>query len=354
VASETGRSDGKGPQRTEAARALRRKSHADGSGSSHETAQPLHDSQTAANGQLSAESPRPVIYAALACNAAIALAKFVAAFFSGSAAMAAEGVHSAVDMGNQGLLLYGLKRSRRPPDQQFPFGYGKELYFWCFVVAIELFTVGAGAAVLRGVWQLLHPEPERHFLINYAVLGIAALFEGSSWLFALTQFSKIKGRRSYVQAVRYGKDPSRFLVLFEDTAAILGLLIALAGIGAEQLTGEPIYDAVASILIGCVLCTSAVWLAYETKGLLIGESANREVVDDIRRIAARVEGIEHVHEVLTMHVGPQFILVAMTLELSSDGRRRHAIDHLEARLKRRHPRIRRVFVRVRKSDQLEA
>jgi cation diffusion facilitator family transporter len=295
-----------------------------------------------------------VIYAALACNAAIALGKFVAAIFSGSAAMAAEGVHSTVDMGNQGLLLYGLKRSRRPPDRRFPFGYGKEVYFWCFVVAIELFTVGAGAALLRGVWRLLHPEPERHFLINYTVLGIAVLFEGSSWLFALREFSKVKGRRGYVAAVRYGKDPSRFLVLFEDTAAILGLLIALAGIGAEQLTGQSMYDGVASILIGCVLSVSAVWLAYETKGLLIGESANREVVEDIHRIAAQVEGIEQVHEVLTMHVGPQFILVAMTLELSSGRKRGHAIDQLEARLRHRDPRIRRIFVRVRKSDQLDA
>jgi len=248
-----------------------------------------------------------VIYAALACNAAIALGKFVAAIFSGSAAMAAEGVHSTVDMGNQGLLLYGLKRSRRPPDRRFPFGYGKEVYFWCFVVAIELFTVGAGAALLRGVWRLLHPEPEPHFLINYAVLGIAVLFEGSTWLFALREFSKVKGRRGYIAAVLYGKDLSRFLVLFEDTAAILGLLIALAGIGAEELTGQSMYDGIASILIGCVLSASAVWLAYETKGLLIGESANREIVQDIHRIAAQVEGIEQVHEVLTMHVGPQFI-----------------------------------------------
>ena len=300
-----------------------------------------------------APSPTRVIYVALACNAAIALAKFLAGLSSGSAAMVAEGVHSTVDMGNQGLLLYGLKRSRRPPDQQFPFGYGKEVYFWSFVVAIELFTVGAGAAVLRGAWRLQHPQPERHFLIDYAVLGIALLFEGTSWLFALKEFSKIKGRRSYVQAVRHGKDPSRFMVLFEDTAALLGLLIAGAGIGAEQLTGEPIYDAIASILIGCVLSVSAVWLAYETKGLLIGESANREVVEDIRRIAARIDGIEQVHEVLSMHIGPQFILVAMTLELTSGPARQHAVDRLEAHLKRSHPRIRRVFVRVRKPGQLD-
>jgi len=178
-----------------------------------------------------------VIYAALASNAAIALAKFLAALFSGSAAMVAEGVHSTVDMGNQGLLLYGLKRSRRPPDQHFPFGYGKEVYFWSFVVAIELFTVGAGAALLRGVWELKHPSPAQHFFINYAVLGVALLFEGSTWVFAVNEFSKIKGRRSYVAAVRRGKDPSRFMVLFEDTAALLGLLIPAAGISRRAADG---------------------------------------------------------------------------------------------------------------------
>lgn len=298
----------------------------------------------------SGASPRPVIYVALACNIAIALAKFGAAALSGSAAMAAEGVHSSVDTGNQVLLLYGLRRSRRPPDRHFPFGYGKEVYFWCFVVAIQVFTVGAGAALLRGVWRLQHPEPGAHFLINYAVLGISALFEGSSWLFAVSEFSRTKGRRTYVEAVRYGKDPSRFMVLFEDTSALLGLGIAAIGLAAEQLTGEPMYDGLASIVIGLVLIATAVWLAHETKGLLIGESANREVVEDVRRIALEVPGIERVLEVLSMHVGPQFILVAMTLELGEGRTRRYAIDRLEGRLKSAHPRIKRVFVRVHKPD----
>ena len=296
----------------------------------------------------SGAASRAVICVALACNAAIALAKFAAALFSGSAAMAAEGVHSTVDLGNQGLLLYGLKRSRRPPDRHFPFGYGKEVYFWCFVVAIELFTVGAGAAVVRGIWRLQHPEPEQHFLLNYAVLAVSAFFEGSSWLFAVSEFSKTKGRRGYIEAVRSGKDPSRFMVIFEDTSALLGLAIAAAGIAAVQMTGVQLFDGLASLAIGLVLAVTAVWLAHETKGLLIGESANREVVDDIRRIASQIEGIHRVHEVLSMHVGPQFILVAMTLELASGPARRHAIDHLEEHLKAAHPRIRRVFVRVRK------
>ena len=306
---------------------------------------------SASDAQETPSSPRPVIYVALACNAAIAISKFLAAAASGSAAMAAEGVHSTVDMGNQMLLLYGLRRSRRPADRRFPFGYGKEVYFWCFVVAIQVFTVGAGAALVHGIWRLQHPEPAEHFLINYAVLGVSLLFEGSSWLFAVNEFSKTKGRRTYIEAVRYGKDPSRFMVLFEDTSALLGLLIAAAGIAAEQWTGLSMYDGIASILIGLALTTTAVWLAYETKGLLIGESANREVVEDIRRIAGDIDGIERVHEVLSMHVGPQFILVALTLELSHGQARADAIDRLERRLRREHPRIKRIFVRVRKPDE---
>ena len=295
-------------------------------------------------------SARPVIYLALACNAAIALSKFAAAAISGSAAMLAEGVHSLTDIGNQVLLLYGLRRARRPADEQFPFGYGKEVYFWSFVVAIEVFTVGAGAALVRGILQLQHPERLDHPIVSYVVLAVSAVFEGGSWLFAVSEFSKTKGRRTYLEAVRHGKDPSRFMVLFEDSAALLGLVIAACGIALVQLTGKALYDGVASILIGLVLAVTAVWLGYETKGLLIGESANRDVVADIRRVAGEIRGINRVYEVLSMHVGPQFILVAVTLELSHDHAREHAIDELEARLKKVHPAIKRVFVRNRKPD----
>jgi cation diffusion facilitator family transporter len=295
-----------------------------------------------------ARSPRPVIYAALAGNVAIAVLKFVAAAITGSAAMLAEGVHSAVDTGNQGLLLYGLHRAKRPADERFPFGYGKEIYFWSFVVAIEVFTVGAGAALGRGVLQLLHPEPQRAVAVNYAVLGLSLLFEGASWLFALKEFSRTKGKWTYLQAVRRGKDPTRFMVVFEDSAALIGLLIALAGVAAHQVSGNPLYDALASMLIGLVLATTAVWLAYETKGLLIGESANREVVENIERVGAQIEGIERVVEVLTMHVGPQFILVALTLIMKKSAPREQAIAHFERQIRTTHPRIKRVFVRVRR------
>ena len=301
------------------------------------------------------DSPKPVLYVALLCNAAIAAAKFVAALVTGSAAMLAEGVHSSVDIGNQVLLLYGIRRSRRPPDAQFPFGYGKEVYFWTFVVAIQLFTVGGGVALARGVLQLLHPRPLEHLLANYVVLAVSLLFEGGSWLFAVKEFGRTKGRRTYLQAVRAGKDPSRFMVLFEDSAALLGLFFAAAGLAAGQLTGRAEFDGVASILVGLVLAVTAAWLAYETKGLLIGESASAEVVADIKRVANGIRGIRAVCEVLSMHVGPQFILVAIALELDTDDprQRERAIDELDATLKRRHPRIRRVFVRVRHPEEAD-
>jgi cation diffusion facilitator family transporter len=292
-------------------------------------------------------SPRPVIYAALAGNLAIALVKLVAAAVSGSAAMLAEGVHSLVDCGNQGLLLYALRRARRPPDDRFPFGYGKEVYFWCFVVAIEIFTLGAGAAAVRGVVQLLHPQPLRNAWLNYSVIGISLLFEGATWKFAVAQFSKTKGKWSYLEAVRHGKDPTQFMVMFEDSAALLGLLLALAGVVAQQLTGNAVYDGIASLAIAVVLIVTAIWLGHETKGLLIGESANRQVVRDIERLGTELEGIESVEEVLTMHVGPQFILVALTLVMKKSTTRQEVIDKLEKKIRRAHPRVKRVFVRVR-------
>ena len=261
--------------------------------------------------------------------------------------MLAEGIHSSVDIGNQLMLLYGLRRSRQPADEAFPFGYGKEVYFWCFVIAIEVFTVGAGVAIGRGIWRLSHPGPLEHPLLNFVVLGVSFLFEGVSWVVAVSHFSQFKGRRSYVQAVRHGKDPTRFMVVFEDSAALLGLAVAAAGTGLQAATGNSAYDAVASIVIGLVLASTAAWLAFETKGLLVGESANRSVVDDIRRIASAIPGIQRVIEVLTMHVGPDFILVAITLEFEQAGQaRERAVDRLEAALRKAHPRIQRVFVRA--------
>ena len=188
--------------------------------------------------------------------------------------MLAEGIHSLVDTGNQGLLLYGLHKAKKPADEQFPFGHGKEVYFWSFVVAIRIFALGSGISLYEGVIHILHPEPVQNLLINYVVLGLALIFEGGAWFFAFKEFRQIKGSWSYVQAVQRGKDPTIFMVLFEDSAAVLGLLVAFLGIWLGQLTGMVYLDGIATFIIGLILGGTAIWLAYETKGLLIGESAN--------------------------------------------------------------------------------
>lgn len=296
---------------------------------------------------MASSASKKVIYAALLGNALIAVTKFVAAFMTRSSAMFSEGVHSVVDTGNQVLLLHGLRQSKKPADERFPFGHGKEIYFWSFVVAILIFAVGAGVSVYEGVRHLFHPSPIESPLVNYVVLALAMLFEGAAWFFAWKEFSKAKGPHGYVEAVQRGKDPSLFVVLFEDSAAMLGLVVAFLGIFLGQITGIPQFDAVASILIGLILGGTAIWLAYETKGLLIGESANEEVVQAIRRIVREHEAIKHINEIVTMHMGPDYILVNLSVDFvdgvpAEDVER--AVTQLTARLKQSMPRVKRVFI----------
>ncbi|MGR9106588.1 MAG: cation diffusion facilitator family transporter [Gammaproteobacteria bacterium] len=292
-------------------------------------------------------SSKKVIIAALTGNTLIALTKFLASFFTGSSAMFSEGIHSLVDTGNQILLLFGMKRAARPADENFPFGYGKEIYFWSFVVAILIFAVGAGVSIYEGIDHILSPSPIENPLVNYIVLFLAIAFEGAAWVFAFKEFTKTKGKWGYIEAVRKGKDPTLFMVLFEDSAAILGLLVAFIGIVAGQLSGNPHYDGYASVIIGLILGGTAVWLAYETKGLLIGESANNRVVQDIRRIAGDCALVEHVNEVLTMHMGPDYLLVNLSVDFNdrcSAEQIEKAIAEMDTVMKTSHPVIKRVFI----------
>jgi cation diffusion facilitator family transporter len=294
-----------------------------------------------------ASGSKKVIYAALAGNALIALTKFIAAAVTRSSAMFSEGIHSAVDTGNQILLLHGLHRSKKPADEQFPFGHGRELYFWSFIVAILIFAVGAGISVYEGVQHLLHPHPIQNPVVNYIVLALAMVFEGGAWLFAWREFSKVKGSYGYFEAVHRGKDPSLFVVLFEDSAAMLGLVIAFFGVLLGHITGNPFYDGVASVLIGLILASTAVWLAYETKGLLIGESANKEVVQAIRRILSDHEPIEHVNEILTMHMGPEDILVNLSVDFIEGATAEEveaSVTQLDRHIKENLPQVKRVFI----------
>ncbi len=288
-----------------------------------------------------------VIIAALTGNLLIAVTKFIAAGITGSSAMLSEGIHSVVDTGNQVLLLYGLRRASRPPDEHFPFGYGKEVYFWSFVVAILIFAVGAGVSLYEGVVHILEPTPVEKVMVSYVVLGFSLLFEGAAWVFAIREFTRTKGKWGYIEAVQRGKNPSLFVALFEDSAAILGIFIAFAGIGLGQWTGLDYFDGIASVLIGLILGGTAVWLAFETKGLLIGESANQEVVQGIRRLADELPEVRRVNEVLTLHMGPSYILVNLSVKFSDDlpaARLEETIQDLDQRIKRAFPRVKRVFV----------
>lgn len=297
-----------------------------------------------------ASGSKKVIYAALVGNTLISVTKFFAASITGSSAMLSEGIHSLVDSGNQVLLLYGLRAAKRPADREFPFGHGKELYFWSFIVAILIFAVGAGVSIYEGIRHVLHPEPVGSPYVNYVVLGLAMVFEGGAWYYAWREFTEHKGRKGYIRAVREGKDPTLFVVLFEDSAAMAGLLVAFFGVLLTQTTGILYFDGAASILIGCILAATAIWLAYETKSLLIGESANPEVVEAIRSIAEDLDEIEHVNEVLTMHMGPDYILVNLSVDFANETTAveiEALVQTLEAQLIKRVPRAKRIFIEPR-------
>jgi cation diffusion facilitator family transporter len=254
------------------------------------------------------------IYTALGANLLIAVAKFVAAAITGSSSMLTEGVHSVVDSLNQVLLLYGQRRAARPADAQHPFGYGRELYFWSFVVAILIFALGAGVSIYEGWQHLLAPEPMEHPLVNYIVLGIAFLLEGTSCIVALRAFAKSKGNAGWWQAVRDSKDPTGFIVLFEDAAALFGLIVAAIGVALSQALGEPRIDGVASIVIGLVLGLVALLLARESKALLIGERAEPDVIRAVHDIVSRHPAIVSVNHVRTLHTAPDKVFVAISAD----------------------------------------
>lgn len=261
--------------------------------------------------------------------------------------MLSEAIHSVVDTGNQGLLLYGMKRASKPADREHPFGYGMELYFWTFVVAIMIFAVGAGVSLYEGIHKLGDPQPITKPMVNYVVLGIAMVFEGVAWMVAFREFQKQKGEMGYLRAVQRSKDPTVFTVLFEDSAAMLGLIAAFIGIYLAQTLDMPVFDAIASIVIGIILACTAAVLAYESKGLLIGESANREVVDGIRNIVQQEDTIININEVLTMHMGPNDVLLNISIDFKdaiTAGEVEKTISILESSIKCEYPDIARIFI----------
>ena len=292
------------------------------------------------------EESKVAIFAAIAGNLAIAATKLIAAFFSGSSAMLSEGIHSVVDTGNGLLLLVGLKKSKKPADVRHPFGHGKELYFWPFVVATMIFALGGGMSVYEGITHLMHPS-HADPTWNYVVLGFAFVFEGISSVFAYKAFrSELKGRGA-ISAIRASKDPTSFTVLFEDTAALLGLVVAFVGIFLGQVFHNPYFDGAASIVIGLILASVAVFLAFETKGLLIGEGVVPETLADLRSIAGADPAVQEVRKSLTMHFGPHEVLLTLDIlfrkELSAE-EVATAVNRLEESIRGKYPEIKHIFI----------
>jgi cation diffusion facilitator family transporter len=289
-----------------------------------------------------------VVLAALAANVAIAFTKFVAAALTGSSAMLSEGIHSLVDTVNEVLLLYGIRRASKAADVSHPFGYGRELYFWSFIVSLLVLALGAGASFYEGIIHLLNPRQIERPVINYAVLGASFLFEGSSWWISLKTFRKTMGSQSYFQTFRSSKDPSIFTVLFEDTAALIGLIIALAGTAGAQASGMAQLDGISSMGIGVVLAVSSMFLARETKALLIGEPALPSVRASIIRIAGEDPAIRKANGVITIQVGPNQIVAALSAEFEdalTTSDIEACVSRLEDTIRHAHPDISILFVK---------
>jgi cation diffusion facilitator family transporter len=296
---------------------------------------------------LSAENNRTLLIA-FAANLGIAVSKFVAAMITGSSAMLTEGVHSVVDSANQLLLIWGRRQSRKPPDRLHPFGYGRELYFWSFVVAVLVFALGAGVSIYEGVIHIIEPEPAVSPIIAYSVLLVAFLLEGGSTLSAFKEFRLAKGGLGWFQAVRLSKDPPTFIVLLENGAAMAGILVAAVGLALSQLSGNPFFDGAASVIIGIILGVTAWVLAIESKALLIGEAADPDLVQGIRDAAQRQKGIVGVGHILTVQSAPDQITVVMSADFDDDitaGAVERIIADIETEVEAMWPDIKRLYIR---------
>jgi cation diffusion facilitator family transporter len=292
-------------------------------------------------------STQLVIYAALAGNVLVALCKFGAAAWTGSSAMLSEAIHSLVDTLNQILMLYGIHRAKAPPDEQHPLGHGRELYFWSFIVAVLIFGLGAGLSFYEGVGHILHPVPVTDPVVNYIVLGLSLLFEGISWSVALRAFNRQRGELGILEAASRSRDPASFLVLFEDTAAMIGILLALAGTFAAERLQLPMLDGVASLGIAAVLALTGGFLARESKGLLIGEPARERVRHSILAIASAEPGVASAGNLLTVHLAPQQIVVALDVDFADDLRASEVetiAGRIEQTIRAQHPEVVRLSV----------
>ncbi len=297
------------------------------------------------------------IYGALSANVAIAVLKFLAAAFTGSSAMISEGIHSSVDSVNQLLLLLGLHRSKKPSDKEHPFGYGQEVYFWSLIVAILIFGLGGGMSIYEGIKHIQHPEQLTNLAWNYSVLGGAFLFEGTSFIIAVRGLNKNKGIRGrFFKRLRISKDPSLFVVIFEDGAALGGLIIAAAGVFIGSHYHFPPADGLASVLIGLLLAYVAVLLTIESRNLLIGESMQPHIIDDIMKLVKEEKNVKTLHRPLTMHMAPEEVLLALDVQflnrLSSTDLS-ETIKRIEDNIRKSYPEIKHIYIEARNLSEVK-
>lgn len=296
------------------------------------------------------------ICAAIIGNLLIAITKFVASAFTGSSAMLSEGIHSVVDTGNGLLMLLGIYKSRKPPGDDHPSGHGRELYFWAFIVALSIFAVGGGVSVYEGIRHLRHPAVIENPTWNYVVLGISFVFEATTWVFGWRAFSKTRKGKSTLEAIHVSKDPTNFTVVLEDTTAILGLMVAFFGVFLSDQFGMPYFDGIASIIIGLLLCIAALFLGYETKGLIIGEGVDKETLRGIRKIAESEPDVEKALKILTIYVGPDEVVLTLELQFVKGidaAELRTAIRRIEKNMKEVYPEITRVYYEAQSLSERE-
>ncbi|MEH2381435.1 MAG: cation diffusion facilitator family transporter [Nostoc sp.] len=296
---------------------------------------------------MASDSSNKAIFAAMGANLAIAITKFIAASITGSSAMMSEGIHSVVDTVDQLVLLLGIRRSQKPADASHPFGYGQELYFWTFIVALLVFAIGGGMSIYQGIIHLINPSPLEDPKWNYIVLAIAILLEGFSWIVALREFLPTKGKQNFWQAIKNSKDPTVLTILCEDTAAILGLIVAFIGIFLGHLFNNVYLDGIASIIIGIILAIVAVVLARESKGLLLGESADPKTIANIRSLSKTEPGVKEVIRILTMQLAPQEVLLNLEIQFSQNLTGEEialTVESLEIKIRQKHPEIKQIFI----------
>lgn len=292
-------------------------------------------------------SSKVAIYSALVANLLIAITKFIAAGVTGSSAMVSEGIHSVVDTTNEVLLLLGIHRSKKLPDKQRPFGYGKELYFWSFVVSILIFGVGGGISFYEGVTHLQHPEVIGDPKWNYIVLGVAFLFDGISFIIALRSFNKRRGDYPFWFAVKKSKDPTSFVVLFEDAADVLGLVVAFAGVYLGHVYQNPYFDGMASIIIGLILTAVSLILTRESRSLLMGETAPDSWLEEAVKVTEANPAVLKVNDQLSMVLSPEETLLLLKTKFREDLPSEEIVQaarQIKLDIEKRVPGFRKIFI----------